>query len=126
MRPMASTAVASMHSMPAPDSASVPRCTMCHSLALPSREEYWHIGETTTRLGRGTPRCGRRLTAAPASGGGLFVDGIDAIGIEGEMIPDRGDRVKRRLVGPDRVGGPLTAGRNAVIGAVALVGAIGG
>src|SRR3954469_9393358 len=56
MRPVASTAVASMHSMPAPDNASVPRCTTCHSLALPSSEEYWHIGDTTTRLGRVTPR----------------------------------------------------------------------
>jgi hypothetical protein len=40
-------------------------------------------------------RCERGLTVAPASGGGLFVDGIDAIGMEGEMILDRGNRVKR-------------------------------
>src|SRR5204863_1913303 len=56
MRPTGSTDVASMHSMAAPDSASEPRCTMCHSLAWPCSEEYWHIGETTTRLGRVTLR----------------------------------------------------------------------
>src|SRR3954470_10749524 len=56
MRPMGSTAVASLHSIPAPDSASEPRWTMCHSLAWPSCEEYWHIGDTTIRLERVTPR----------------------------------------------------------------------
>ena len=28
---------------------------MCQSLAAPSSAEYWHIGDTTTRLGSVTP-----------------------------------------------------------------------
>src|SRR5258708_38673502 len=50
MRPAASTAVASIISRPAPPTASEPRCSKCHSLALPSSALYWHIGETTMRL----------------------------------------------------------------------------
>lgn len=51
MRPSASTAVASMISMPAPESASWPRCIRCQDVALPSCAEYWHIGAITIRLG---------------------------------------------------------------------------
>ncbi len=53
---MTSTAVASIHSRLAPDSAMVPRCTMCHSVAQPSTAEYWHIGDTTMRFGKVRPR----------------------------------------------------------------------
>ena len=47
---------ASMHSMPAPDSAILPRWIMCHAVASPRSAEYWHIGETTMRLGSVTLR----------------------------------------------------------------------
>ena len=50
IRPFADTAVASMISMPAPDSARCPRWIMCQSVALPSTAEYWHIGAMTIRL----------------------------------------------------------------------------
>ena len=50
MRPFASTPVASMQKMPAPDSASELICVKCQSLASPSTEEYWHIGATMMRL----------------------------------------------------------------------------
>ena len=56
MRPAAVTAVASMHSNPAPDSASDPRCAQCQSVALPSWAEYWHIGEMTMRFGSSSER----------------------------------------------------------------------
>ena len=66
MRPRASTAVASMQTSPAPPTARLPRCTRCQSLANPSSEEYWHIGETairlrkvTSRMASGVIRCGR-------------------------------------------------------------------
>src|SRR6185437_2611029 len=50
MRPVCSTAVASIIRSPAPDTASEPRCCICQSLALPSSALYWHIGDTTMRL----------------------------------------------------------------------------
>ena len=51
MRPSGSTAVASRTSIPAPESASDPRWIMCHACACPDSALYWHIGETTMRLG---------------------------------------------------------------------------
>src|SRR5476651_762543 len=59
MRPSGSTAVASMHKAPAPDSARAPRWIMCQAVARPSSAEYWHIGETTMRLGSVIPRNAR-------------------------------------------------------------------
>src|SRR5438105_12862459 len=56
MRPLASTAVASMQNAPAPDSASELMWVKCQSLASPSWEEYWHIGATMMRLGSVRPR----------------------------------------------------------------------
>ena len=50
IRPSGSTAVASVSTSPAPPRASDPRCTRCHWSGTPSRAEYWHIGETHTRL----------------------------------------------------------------------------
>src|SRR5215468_3391039 len=50
MRPMASTWVASMQNIAAPDSASELIWVKCQSLASPSSDEYWHIGETMMRL----------------------------------------------------------------------------
>src|SRR5262249_10932063 len=40
----------SMKTSPAPPIARLPRWTRCQSLANPSTLEYWHIGETATRL----------------------------------------------------------------------------
>src|SRR5437899_6577287 len=56
MRPMASTWVASMQNIAAPDSASVLMCVKCQSLAAPFTAEYWHIGATMMRLGSARPR----------------------------------------------------------------------
>ena len=56
MRPRGSTAVASMQTSPAPPTARLPRCTRCQSLANPSSEEYWHMGETAIRLRKVTLR----------------------------------------------------------------------
>ena len=50
MRPSGVTAAASVKTRPAPPMARLARCTKCQSLAMPSREEYWHIGETPMRL----------------------------------------------------------------------------
>src|SRR5881394_196454 len=41
--------------MPGPDSASWPRWMRCQSFIAPSSAEYWHIGETTMRLGSVMP-----------------------------------------------------------------------
>src|SRR5689334_16160146 len=51
MRPIASTWVASMQNIAAPDNASELMWVKCQSLASPSTDEYWHIGETMMRLG---------------------------------------------------------------------------
>src|SRR5947209_494620 len=51
MRPCRSTWVASTITSPAPQLDSMPRCAMCQSVMLPSSALYWHIGETTMRLG---------------------------------------------------------------------------
>ena len=56
MRPIASTAVASMQNIAAPDSASVLMWVKCQSVASPFSAEYWHIGATMMRLGSDRPR----------------------------------------------------------------------
>ena len=51
MRPMASTAVASANTSPAPDTENCPKCIRCQSVGTPSLALYWHIGAITIRLG---------------------------------------------------------------------------
>src|SRR4029077_11255924 len=96
------------------------------------------------RLGQGLPR--HRRTSASArrfrgwwapglpkagwlpeaeSAARLFFDRVDAVGIEREVVLDRGDRRVGLLVGPDGIDRAPATVRNAVIGAVALVGAVG-
>src|ERR1043165_628163 len=41
---------------PAAPSDILPRCIRCQSFAEPLLELYWHIGDTTTRLGSVGPR----------------------------------------------------------------------
>jgi len=48
----ASTWVASMQNIAAPDSASVLTWVKCQSLASPFTAEYWHIGATMMRFGK--------------------------------------------------------------------------
>src|ERR1700761_7509103 len=50
MRPMASTWVASMQNIAAPDRDRLLMWVKCQSLAEPSSAEYWHIGATMMRL----------------------------------------------------------------------------
>src|SRR5664280_2475578 len=56
MRPWRLTLVISHITRPAAPSDILPRCIRCQSLAEPSLELYWHIGETTTRFGSVRPR----------------------------------------------------------------------
>ncbi len=56
MRPIASTWVASMQNIDAPDSARLLMWVKCQSVATPSSAEYWHIGDTTTRFFNVRPR----------------------------------------------------------------------
>src|SRR5712675_3402458 len=77
MRPIASTPVASMQNIAAPDSASVLICVKCQSLASPFTEEYWHIGATMMRLESSRPRSfigeNRALMGDFRAGGGNVV-----------------------------------------------------
>ena len=66
IRPSAVTAAASVSTAPAPPTARLPRWTMCHSLANPSRLEYSHIGETTMRLRSVTSRSCREENSEEA------------------------------------------------------------
>ena len=73
IRPSAVTAVASIVSIPAPDSNIWPQWIRCQSVAQPCSAEYWHIGETTIRLRSATPRSvmgsNRCMGVLPAAGG---------------------------------------------------------
>jgi hypothetical protein len=62
IRPSAVTAVASTTTSPTPPAARLPRWTRCQSLASPSSELYWHIGDMTMRLRRVTPRTASGLS----------------------------------------------------------------
>src|SRR4051812_45707319 len=82
IRPSAVTAVASVNTRPAPPMARVPRWTRCQSFANPSELEYWHMGETTIRLGRvrwrrvsGSKRCGITIIVPDLLGFGLWALG---------------------------------------------------
>src|SRR5437660_8077520 len=59
------------------------------------------------------------------SGSAPLLYRIDAIWIESDVILDRGDGCIRCLVGPHRIHRSVAAERNAVVSAVALIGAIG-
>ena len=51
IRPSRLTSVISVITSPAPPIARLPRWTRCQSLGRPSSARYWHIEETTIRLG---------------------------------------------------------------------------
>src|SRR5262245_18588107 len=86
MRPCGLTLVISHITSPAQPSDILPRCIRCQSLAEPLLELYWHIGETTTRLGRVRPRmemgehrtlaiAGTSFSAENSNAGIMGVDG---------------------------------------------------
>src|SRR3954470_3524799 len=56
MRPTMFTLVISAVTRPQPPNAKLPICIRCQSLAVPSVELYWHIGETVARFGKVSPR----------------------------------------------------------------------
>src|SRR5258705_429619 len=62
----------------------------------------------------------RRIALRP------FLDGVYTVGIESDVVLDRGDRAVRRLIGPDSVDRTLSAQRDAVVSAVTLVWAVRG
>src|SRR4030095_783084 len=68
------------------------------------------------------------LISTPTSGNLaflMFLDRIDATRVEGNVVLDRSDGRIRRLIDPDGILRSMSADRNAVVGAVALVGAVG-
>src|SRR6478609_2045305 len=56
MRPTMLTLVISAITRPQPPMAKLPMCIKCQSLAVPSVELYWHIGETAARFASVNPR----------------------------------------------------------------------
>src|SRR3954471_470192 len=56
MRPIASTWVASMQNIAAPDRLRLLMWVKCQSVGTPSSAEYWHIGDTTRRFFKVRPR----------------------------------------------------------------------
>src|ERR1700722_2497659 len=55
----------------------------------------------------------------------IHLDGIDTVRVEGDVILDLRHRFKWGLISPHRIDGTIPANRYAVVGRVALVGAIG-
>src|SRR4029077_2268578 len=53
------------------------------------------------------------------------LDGVDPIGVERQVFPNLRYGGVRPFVGPDGIDRTLSTGRNAVVGTLALVGAIG-
>ena len=70
MRPSGETLAASVKTSPAPPTARLPRCTRCQSFGTPSCAEYWHMGETKTRLAIVTERSVRGLKRRDMGGAG--------------------------------------------------------
>src|ERR1700688_1706180 len=66
--------------------------------------------------------CRKMLRQAPAS----LAELVDTVRVEGDVILDLRHRFKWRLIRPHRVERTIPASRNAVVGSVALVGAIRG
>ena len=56
IRPRGLTFVISHITSPAAPSDMLPRCIRCQSFADPLSELYWHIGDTTIRFGKVSPR----------------------------------------------------------------------
>src|SRR6476619_6555278 len=95
MRPSAVTTEASVNTTAAPPTARLPRCTRCQSFAKPSMLEYWHIGDTITRLGSVNERSGNGSNRRVID---RIVSRVDAIVC---VCPSRGggtfDRLRRRI-----------------------------
>src|SRR5499427_5576634 len=76
IRPCGLTSVISVITSPAAPSDILPRCIRCQSLAEPLSELYWHIGDTTTRLGRVRPRMVIGENKTLAIGKASFFDAV--------------------------------------------------
>src|SRR3982074_814575 len=68
------------------------------------------------------PRAGPPPRASPPPRSAALVA---AVRIEGDVVLDLRHRLERGLIRPHRIEGTIPAGRNAVVGRVALVRAIG-
>ena len=53
---------------PAPPTAREPRWTRCQSVARPSSQEYWHMGDTMIRLRSVTARNENGVKSIESSG----------------------------------------------------------
>ena len=84
MRASRDTSVISAITRPAPPIARLPRCTRCQSPTVPSSATYWHIGDTTTRLGSTRSRSRNGVNI----GGGVTA-GRDACGRCPPDVPPR-------------------------------------
>src|SRR6266480_4517515 len=96
MRPVASTWVASMQNIAAPDSARLLMCVKCQSLASPLSAEYWHIGATMMRLRRFNSRSLIGENRALMRGMSGFFEGgraLQHLGPAGAIASGRGRRL---------------------------------
>src|SRR5579863_1677298 len=94
IRPCGLTLVISHITSPAQPSDMLPRCIRCQSFAEPLLELYWHIGETTTRLGSVSPRSviGENRTLAISAdplGAKTMIEGLQYHDFRGRVhVPD--------------------------------------
>ena len=66
--------LASTHTSDAPPTARLPRCTRCQSFGMPSSLEYWHMGETKTRLWNETERSAKGEKSCDMEGDGFGLE----------------------------------------------------
>src|SRR5260370_4012137 len=104
-------------------------CDKCGTLCLRHLSSLLYVtpaeirAATTLRTTR--PRAQAHAPSKPARRGGL-ADLVDTVRVKGDVILDLHHRFKRGLIRPHCVAGTITARRNAVVGSVALVGAVRG
>src|SRR5208283_3359358 len=85
----------------------------------------WSTSTSNSRRTNSRAAHSRRCAATRSHNVLGFRDRIDAIAVEREMILDGNDRRVGCFVGPYRVAGFVTAGWDAVVGAIALVRTVG-
>ncbi len=104
--------MASTKTRPAPPTARLPRWTRCQSSARPSLAQYWHIGETTTRLRNVVPSIVKGLKRSTSGKVRLRVDEGRAADpdVHRRGIPDQ---ARLRLAHPSATPGcrPASKGR---------------
>ena len=103
LRPRGATQSTSVKTQPARATAYFARCWKCQSFAIPSRARYISMGETTTRLGKRTPRSSNGEKSADVGRESVTVRSSS----RGRSAPtDSSSKADRRAGNPRMAGSP--------------------